>query len=329
MDIYFAKVYQWLEETKNLAPQVCDWIGIYYKENYLHQIESTDLIIGPYIGEETEHIRIPLNRGFCGMALREEKTVNVDDVNADDRHIACSLKTKSELVVPIADRKGRFVAELDIDCNQLKAFSPELQKLFEEQVKSFPLLEEMIPFQVKSFETERLVLRQINSSDLHDLFSYCSNPNVARFVTWEPHQSIQDTKKLIAYAESSYAKGMPEPMGIVLKNDPQKRVIGTVGLIAVSPKNRTFELAYALDEQHWGKGYIVEAANVLIDFAFKHYAINRLQCRCKEENLQSSRVMEKLGMQYEGLLRASMFNKNITSHMKMYSILKSEFQLST
>lgn len=140
MDHYFRKVYQWLEDTKKLAPEVCDWIGVYYKESYLRKMESADLIIGPYIGEETEHVRIPLNRGFCGMALTEERTVNVEDVTVDSRHIACSFKTRSELVIPIPDKDGKYVAELDIDCNRLKAFTPELEALFQESIKSFPLL---------------------------------------------------------------------------------------------------------------------------------------------------------------------------------------------
>ena len=142
MEIYFKEVYRWLEETKKLAPEVCDWIGIYYKESYLHKLDSTDLVIGPYIGEVTEHVRISIDRGFCGMALREERTVNVADVTQDSTHIACSLKTRSELVVPIADRQGKFVAELDIDCNRLRAFTPELESLFNQRVKTFPFLED-------------------------------------------------------------------------------------------------------------------------------------------------------------------------------------------
>ena len=140
MDIYFKKVLIWLEEVKSKHPEVCDWIGVYFKESYLHKINSTDLVIGPYIGEVTDHVRISIDRGFCGMALREERVVNVADVTKDATHIACSLKTRSELVVPIADRNGVFVAELDIDCNRLNAFTPELESYFTEVVKSFPLL---------------------------------------------------------------------------------------------------------------------------------------------------------------------------------------------
>ncbi len=141
-DNHQAEVLNWLQRIKNAKPEVCDWIGIYYKESYIDKVNSTDLVIGPYIGEVTDHVRISIDRGFCGMALREERTVNVADVTADSTHIACSLKTRSELVIPIKNKNGEFVAELDIDCNRLNAFTPELQSYFEEAVKSFPLLED-------------------------------------------------------------------------------------------------------------------------------------------------------------------------------------------
>lgn len=142
MKTYSVEVLEWLEKLKSQKSSVCDWIGIYYKESYIDKvISSTDLVLGPYIGEATEHIRIPLDRGFCGMALREERTINVPDVTTSDTHIACSLKTRSELVIPIADRSGKYVAELDIDCNRLNAFTPEIEDFFKQAVKSFPLLE--------------------------------------------------------------------------------------------------------------------------------------------------------------------------------------------
>ena len=326
MIIYFAKVQEWLENIKSKQPQVCDWIGIYYKESYLENLESTDLVLGPFIGEATEHTRISIDRGFCGMALREERTVNVADVTKDATHIACSLKTRSELVVPIADKQGKYVAELDIDCNKLNAFTPELEEFFKEAVKSFPLKEEFMPFPEITFETPRLILRKVTPEDLDNIFEYCKNPNVARYVTWDAHQSLEDTKKFINYALDSYKVGAPEPMAIILKDDPKQRMIGSVGLIPASPKNRTFELGYVIAEEYWGKGIVAEAAKPLINFGFKHFAMQRLQCRCDILNPQSSRVMEKLGMQYEGTLKASMYLKGKPRDMHMYSIVKSDFR---
>jgi len=128
---------QWVKEARDLVPDIADWIGIYYKANYYLSEQTTDLILGPYYGESTTHTRIPLDRGLCGLALREERVVNVADVHADSRHIACSLKTKSELIIPLTDRDGNMVAELDIDCNRLGAFTSDIEEKFRGYSQSF------------------------------------------------------------------------------------------------------------------------------------------------------------------------------------------------
>lgn len=132
-----AKLTEWLNDARSLAPHVCDWIGIYFKESFLNKTDSTDLVLGPYIGEETEHTRIPISKGICGMALREERVVNVPDVRRNSEHIACSLKTRSELVIPLKDAQGVYVAELDIDSNSLNAFTPEVEKKFRAFAEAF------------------------------------------------------------------------------------------------------------------------------------------------------------------------------------------------
>jgi L-methionine (R)-S-oxide reductase len=76
----------------------------------------------------TPHTRIPLNQGICGAAASSGQTVVVDDVSKDPRYLACSLETKSEIVVPIFV-KGRVVGELDIDSHFPAAFSKEHQEL--------------------------------------------------------------------------------------------------------------------------------------------------------------------------------------------------------
>ncbi len=73
------------------------------------------------------------------MALREERVVNVPDVRENGEHIACSLKTRSELVLPLKDPNGQMVAELDIDSNTLRAFSPELEARFRAYAETFRL----------------------------------------------------------------------------------------------------------------------------------------------------------------------------------------------
>ena len=131
------KVLAWVKRAREIAPEICQWTGIYYKASYLDGEDTTDLVLGPYIGAATDHVRIPINRGFCGMALREERSVNVEDVHADSTHIACSLTTKSELVIPLKNKNGEMIAELDIDSDRLAAFSKDLQARFEEFANSF------------------------------------------------------------------------------------------------------------------------------------------------------------------------------------------------
>lgn len=105
-----------------------NWVGFYMLENTSGQMGV--LVLGPYVGAMTPHTRIPLNQGICGAAASSGKTVVVHDVNSDPRYLACSIETKSEIVVPIFVR-GRVVGELDIDSHFPAAFGPEDQELVE------------------------------------------------------------------------------------------------------------------------------------------------------------------------------------------------------
>ncbi len=100
-----------------------NWVGFYL-------MDRNELALGPYLGKPTPHTRIKLDSGICGAAVREEKTIIVPDVKSDSRYLACSLETKSEMVVPI--RKGeRIVGEIDIDSDELDAFDEEDKKFLE------------------------------------------------------------------------------------------------------------------------------------------------------------------------------------------------------
>jgi L-methionine (R)-S-oxide reductase len=105
-----------------------NWVGFYMiqKEGSSEDV----LILGPFQGSMTPHTRIQLNQGICGAAASSGKTVVVDDVNADSRYLACSLETKSEIVVPIFVT-GKVVGELDIDSHFPAAFAAEDRKLCE------------------------------------------------------------------------------------------------------------------------------------------------------------------------------------------------------
>ena len=93
-----------------------DWTGFY-------RVTSPQMLkIGPYQGGHG-CLQISFNRGVCGAAARLEKTQLVEDVAAFPGHIACSSLTRSEIVLPVWDRSGSLLAVLDIDSNQLNAFT--------------------------------------------------------------------------------------------------------------------------------------------------------------------------------------------------------------
>lgn len=99
------------------------WVGIYL-------LEGDELVLGPFVGKPSPHIRIPLNRGICGAAATTRATIVVDDVNADPRYLACSVETKSEIVVPIL-RGQRVLGEIDIDSDRSAAFGARDRALLE------------------------------------------------------------------------------------------------------------------------------------------------------------------------------------------------------
>lgn len=102
-----------------------NWVGFYMLE-----AGSTPamLVLEAFEGAMTPHTRIPLNQGICGAAASSGKTIVVDDVKKDPRYLACSLETKSEIVVPIFVR-GKVAGELDIDSHFAAAFGVEDQQL--------------------------------------------------------------------------------------------------------------------------------------------------------------------------------------------------------
>jgi len=104
-----------------------DWVGFYM----LDPNDPGTLVLGPFVGEPTPHVRIPVHQGICGAAVAARSTIVVDDVNADPRYLSCSIKTRSEIVVPIFSRE-RVVGELDIDSHTPAAFTNADRAFLEE-----------------------------------------------------------------------------------------------------------------------------------------------------------------------------------------------------
>src|SRR5262249_22901550 len=112
---------------------------------YLYRLVGDTLHLGEFLGRPTEHVRIPVGEGVCGASARSGQTVLVDDVSADPRYIACSLETKSEIVVPVK-LGGRYLAQIDIDSDQIAAFGHGDRVLLERAAQLLaPLYRTLVP----------------------------------------------------------------------------------------------------------------------------------------------------------------------------------------
>lgn len=104
-----------------------NWTGFYM----LDLADPEMLALGPFVGDPTPHVRIPVSQGICGAAVLSGETVVVDDVGSDPRYLSCSIETKSEIVVPIY-ATGKVVGEIDIDSHEPAAFHEDDRVLLEE-----------------------------------------------------------------------------------------------------------------------------------------------------------------------------------------------------
>jgi len=105
---------------------VFDWVGFYMAD----ESGKPELVLGPFVGEPTEHTRIPFGKGICGQVAESHKTFVVDDVSEQDNYLSCNIHVKSEIVVPVM-KNDEFVAQLDIDSHTKDAFTKEHRELLE------------------------------------------------------------------------------------------------------------------------------------------------------------------------------------------------------
>jgi [ribosomal protein S5]-alanine N-acetyltransferase len=205
-----------------------------------------------------------------------------------------------------------FSEKLNYNCHYILFAEVIQMNLKDETYAKLPIL-----------ETERLTLRKITIEDVEDMYEYGSNSEVSKFVSWDTHHSILDTKEFINFVLESYEKNQKALWGIEYKKNG--KLIGTVDFVSWQPKHKIAEIGYVLSQKYWGKGITTEATNEIIKYGFEQMDLVRIQARCFQENIGSSRVMEKLGMSYEGTIRKGMYVKGHHWDLKLYSLLKDEY----
>ena len=138
--------------------------------------------------------------------------------------------------------------------------------------------------------TNRLILRKIREEDYEDMYRYTVKEEVARYVTWSVHKSIEDTKAICKIWASEYENGEKYHWAIVYNN----RVIGNIEIVKIV--DTTAFLGWQIDSAYWNKGIMTEAATAVRDYMFSQIGIEALEAEYMKENIGSGRVMQKIGM---------------------------------
>jgi RimJ/RimL family protein N-acetyltransferase len=172
------------------------------------------------------------------------------------------------------------------------------------------------------FDTSRLELRPPTLKDAQEIFeSYAQDKIVTRYLQWEPHNSIEKTKKFLKRCITVWQAGTAFPWVITLK---EKGTI--VGMLELRIDGHRADIGYVLDRGHWDQGYASEAAQLVVDWTIAQPDIYRVWAVCDVDNHASARVLEKIGMQREGILRRWMFHPNADKKPRdcySYSLVKS------
>lgn len=172
-------------------------------------------------------------------------------------------------------------------------------------------------------ETQRLVLRMIGREDLCDMFDYSSREEVTRYLLWSPHPSIAYTRGYIRAVCKHYRVGDFYDWAIVSKDD--SHMIGTIGFVKIDTQNRVGEIGYVVNPKYAGQGFATEAGRLVLDFGFEQLGLNRIEARYMAENTASRRVMEKIGMTYEGTARSLMFVKGKYRDISICAITREDY----
>ncbi len=172
--------------------------------------------------------------------------------------------------------------------------------------------------------TKRICLRRMMKSDSHDMYEYARRADVTRYLLWEPYESEAHTAKYLAYLQSRYRSGDFYDWAVVMRDT--YKMIGTCGFTRFLPEANAAEVGYVLNPEFWGHGIATEAVARVVDFGFRELELNRIEAKYMVGNDRSRRVMEKVGMTFEGINRESMHVRGEYVSVGVCAILRSEWE---
>ena len=171
-------------------------------------------------------------------------------------------------------------------------------------------------------ETPRLILRGMKVSDAADMYAYASRPAVSEYLLWTPHENIGHTRDYLTYVSQRYRTGDFFDWAIVDRESGH--MIGTCGFTSFRFESDVGEIGYVLNPDWQGRGLGTEAVRRIMRFGCEELQLHRIEARFMEGNVRSLRMMERVGMRFEGYARESMKVKGVFRTIGTCAILASE-----
>lgn len=173
-------------------------------------------------------------------------------------------------------------------------------------------------------ETERLTLRPMRVCDAADMYDYAHRPEVTRYLLWSPHPDVQHTRRYLEYLATRYRLGQFYDWALIDK--ASGCMIGTCGFVRFEIAHNSAEIGYVLNPDYHGKGLMTEAVKRVLRFGFSVLGLQRVEARYMVENAASRRLMERVGMSFEGIHRRMMLVKGQYRDIGICAILANEFR---
>lgn len=173
-------------------------------------------------------------------------------------------------------------------------------------------------------ETDRFIMRNFCLDDLQDVHDYYSDDEVTKYTQSSKHDDIEVTRNMIHKLMSSYEN--KKGIAWCIENKTDKKVIGNIGIFGVSPSGHKAEIGFTVSKDYWGKGYGTEMIVNALHFALEKMEINRVEGKCKVDNIGSSKAMEKAGMKLEGTLRDYSIKNGHYYDVNIYSMIRQDLK---
>lgn len=176
-----------------------------------------------------------------------------------------------------------------------------------------------------SLETDRLVLKPVLENDADFIYQNIKEYEIARWLVNLPYPYPKDGAiKYIRNSTELMKKGLSYELAIRLRSTGE--LIGVMAILKIDKKNRNAELGYWITKRYWNSGFAAEAGCKVLEFGFDILNLERMYAKCVFENNASKKVMEKIGMEYEGKMRHEILKEDLYFDMSYYGIVKEDWQ---